>query len=99
MGPWNRPKELPDISGVAWGILFDLVVNGKPLQRSGPCDDIGMSQEQAQLAVFGDELIAAGLAFESDSYILYPTGGGRLVVEALQRCYENAKDQALRSKK
>jgi hypothetical protein len=81
---------MPDLSGVAWGILFDLVVNGER-HRSGPYDDIGMSQEQAQLAVFGDELIKAGLAFESDSYILYPTSCGRLVVEALLKTYEMRK--------
>jgi len=87
---WSRPKELPDLAGVAWGLLFDLVMNGER-HRSGPLDNIGMSQQEAQLAVFGDELITAGLAFESDSYILYPTGCGRLVVEALLKTYEMRK--------
>jgi len=89
---WKRPKELPDLAGIAWGLLFDLVMNGER-HRCGPplLEDIGMSQQEAQLAVFGDELITAGLAFESDSYILYPTGCGRLVVEALLKTYEMRK--------
>lgn len=84
-------NKVPDLAPAAWELLFRLAAENGGLEMPDPevsIDSYGAQRsEMAQRRVFGESLVAVGLA-EIDDGLLYSTVEGESVVLAFEDAYE-----------